>query len=68
MNFIKNIMGGNRQDPDNVNVEEVAALIDDVDAKDTSKADAFNKLAQIQSRIKGTQSEPADIEGFDPSL
>jgi len=62
MNFLKTMIVGNRQDPDNVNVEEVAALIDDAESEIGSQADAFNKLALIQSRIKGTQSDAENLE------
>ncbi|MEE9428691.1 MAG: FHA domain-containing protein [Paracoccaceae bacterium] len=57
MKFIKQMISGKSPEDDTVNIEDVAAMIDDVEADEAENEAVINSLASIQSKLKGLQSE-----------
>ncbi len=65
MKFLKEMISKNH--PEDVSIENVAAMIDDAESEEGSNAQAFSNLAAIQSKLKGLQSgeEPAEDSDYE---
>ncbi|MEE9387457.1 MAG: FHA domain-containing protein [Paracoccaceae bacterium] len=62
MKFLKEILSKKSQDSDPINVDDVAAMINDAEAEEPKSSKSFNNMAAIQSRLKGLKTQHQEDE------